>query len=90
VNDALRPSDMYFFEPRLGVAFQPVTMPHTVFHAAFGMFSGPVNYSNYNHVVDIAPFAPALAPAAPSNVPLCSTGGVTAACVPNTGQSITG
>ena len=90
VNDALRSSSMYFFEPRIGVAFQPESMPHTVFHAAFGMFSGPVPYSNYNHVVDIAPFAPALAPAAPSNVPICSSGGVTAKCTPNSGQSITG
>jgi len=90
VNDALRPSDYNFFEPRLGVAFQPKSMPHTVFHAAFGMFSAPVNYSIYNHAVDIAPFAPAFSPAAPSNVPICSTGGVTSACVPDTGQSISG
>ena len=65
-------------------------MPHTSFHAAFGLFSGPVPYSDYNHVVDIAPFAPALAPAAPSNVPICSTGGSTAACAPNTGQAVAG
>ena len=44
-------------------------------------------YSDYNHVVDIAPFATALAPPAPSNIPL-STGG--AACTPNTGQTIAG
>jgi hypothetical protein len=90
VNDALRPSDYNFFEPRIGVAYQPAFLPRTVFHAAFGLFSGPVNYSNYNHAVDIAPFAPTFAPPPPSNVPLCSSGGVTAACTPNTGQVITG
>jgi hypothetical protein len=90
VNDALRPSDYNYFEPRIGVAFQPRSMPHTSFHAAFGMFSAPPNYSIYNHAVDIAPFAPAFSPTAPSNVPICSTGGVTSACIPNTGQSITG
>jgi len=90
VNDALRPSDYHLVEPRIGVAFQPKNFPHTVIHAAFGLFSAPFNYSIYNHAVDIAPFAPAYSPAAPSNVPICSTGGVTSACVPNTGQSITG
>ncbi len=90
VNDALRPSDYNFFEPRLGLAFQPQSMPRTVFHAAFGLFSAPVNYSIYNHAVDIAPFAPAFSPTAPSNVPICSTGGVTSPCVPNSNQTITG
>ena len=90
VDDALRPSSKYFFEPRIGVAYQPRNMPHTSFHAAFGMFSGPVPYSDYNHVVDIAPFATALSPAAPSNVPICSNGVAAASCVPNTGQAIAG
>ena len=40
VNDALRPSSKRFFEPRIGVAYQPPNMPHTSFHAAFGLFSG--------------------------------------------------
>ena len=90
VDNALRPSDKRFFEPRIGVAYQPTSMPHTSFHAAFGMFSAPVPYSDYNHVVDIAPFAPALAPAAPSSVPVCATGGATGTCAPDTGQSVTG
>jgi hypothetical protein len=90
VDDALRPSSKYFFEPRIGVAYQPRNMPHTSFHAAFGMFSGPVPYSDYNHVVDIAPFATAFSPAAPSNVPICSNGVSAASCVPNTGQAIAG
>ena len=90
VNAALRPSSKRLFEPRIGVAYQPTSMPHTSFHAAFGLFTAPVPYSDYNHVVDIAPFATALAPAAPSNVPLCSTGGASAACTPNTGQAVAG
>src|ERR1700677_1157171 len=90
MDAALRPSSKYFFEPRIGAAWQPRNLPHTSFHGAFGMFSAPVPYSDYNHVVDIAPFAPALSPAPPSNVPLCFTGGVSAPCAPNSGQSITG
>ena len=90
VDAALRPSSKYFFEPRVGVAWQPRNLPHTSFHGAFGMFSGPVPYADYNHVVDIAPFATALSPAAPSNVPICTTGGSTASCTPNSGQSVTG
>ena len=90
VDDALRPSSKTFFEPRIGVAWQPKNMTHTSFHGAFGMFSGPVPYSDYNHVVDIAPFATALSPADPSNVAICSTGGTTANCAPNSGQSVSG
>jgi hypothetical protein len=86
----LRPSSMMFFEPRVGVAYQPKNMPRTSFHAAFGMFSAPVPYSDYNHVVDMAPFAPAFSPSAPSNTPICSTGGVVGNCTPNTGQALTG
>jgi len=90
VDDALRPSSKSFFEPRIGIAWQPKSLPHTSFHGAFGMFSGPVPYSDYNHVVDIAPFATALSPSDPSNVPLCSTGGTTGSCTPNSGQTISG
>jgi Carboxypeptidase regulatory-like domain len=83
----LRPGDKAFFEPRLGVAYQPKNLPHTSFHAAFGLFSAPVAYSNYNHTVDLAPFAPTFSPNAPSNSPICNNG---ATCTPNTGQTITG
>jgi hypothetical protein len=83
----LRPSDDKFFEPRVGVAYQPKNMPRTSFHAAFGMFSAPVAYANYNHTVDLAPFAPTFSPPTPSNTPICNGG---ATCTPNTGQTITG
>ncbi len=47
-----------YWEPRLGLAWQPKQLPHTVIHAGFGMFSGPLEYSMYNHAADIAPFSP--------------------------------
>jgi hypothetical protein len=90
MNNGLRPSSIFFFEPRVGIAWQPKNMPRTSFHAALGLFSAPVPYSDYNHVVDMAPFAPAFSPSAPSNTPICSTGGVVGNCTPNTGQAIAG
>jgi hypothetical protein len=33
-------------------------MPHTSFRAGFGLFTGPLPYSAYNHSADIAPFSP--------------------------------
>lgn len=94
VNNALRPSDYHYFEPRISVAYQPRSLPHTAFHAAFGMFSGPVPYSAYNHTADVAPFSPTFAPNAPSNTPICSTGGVQnpngGQCDTNSGETIAG
>jgi len=52
-------NDTYgYWEPRVGLAWQPKSMPKTVFHAGFGMFTGPLEYSMYNHSADIAPFSP--------------------------------
>jgi len=92
VDAALRPSSIYFFEPRVGVAYQPKMLPHTSFHAAFGIFSAPVPYSDYNHVVDMAPFAPAFTPYAPSNTPICynSDSSTSSTCAPNSSQTIAG
>ena len=47
-----------YWEPRLGVAWQPKSMPHTAIHAGFGLFTSPMIYSDYNHTADNAPFAP--------------------------------
>jgi hypothetical protein len=58
VPDTLINSDYSFWQPRIGVAYQPRVLPHTVFHAGFGMFSGPLQYSEYNHAADVAPFSP--------------------------------
>ena len=65
----LRPSNYGYWEPRIGVAYQPSSLPRTSFHAGFGMFTGPVAYSSYNHVADVAPFSPTFSPNAPSNSP---------------------
>jgi Carboxypeptidase regulatory-like domain len=47
-----------YWEPRLGVAWQPKNLPHTAIHAGFGLFTSPMIYSDYNHTADNAPFAP--------------------------------
>src|SRR5271156_437616 len=47
-----------YFEPRLGMAWQPEFLPHTSIRAAFGMFTAPLQYSMYNHTADISPFSP--------------------------------
>lgn len=58
VKDTLINSDYSYFEPRIGLAYQPAALPHTVIHAGFGMFTGPLQYSEYNHAADVAPFSP--------------------------------
>jgi hypothetical protein len=55
---SLMPNSYGYWEPRLGVAWQPKNLPHTVVHAGFGLFTGPLEYSSYNHAADIAPYAP--------------------------------
>jgi hypothetical protein len=44
--------------PRIGIAYQPKALPKTSFRAGFGFFTGPLQYSAYNHTSDIAPFSP--------------------------------
>ena len=94
MNAQLRPSNYGYWEPRIGVAWQPSSLSHTSVHAGFGLFTGPVAYSSYNHVADVAPFAPTLSPNAPSNSPVCSTNGVInpngGQCTPNKGETLTG
>jgi hypothetical protein len=51
-------SDYNYWEPRIGVAWQPKFLHHTVIHAGAGMFTGPLQYSEYNHAADVAPFSP--------------------------------
>ena len=58
VPNSLINSDYSFWEPRIGIAYQPKFLPHTVIHAGFGIFSGPLQYSEYNHAADVAPFSP--------------------------------
>ncbi len=49
-----------YFEPRIGIAFQPRSLPNTSFRAGFGLFTAPLSYSTYNHTADIAPVQPHL------------------------------
>ena len=83
VSDALMPNSEGYWEPRLGLAWQPHELPHTVIHAGFGLFTGPLQYSYYNHAADIAPFSPLYNFYGANKS--CAGG-----CVPNTNQPITG
>ena len=58
VPDTLMNSNYGYWEPRIGVAYQPTFLPMTVIHAGFGIFTGPLQYSEYNHAADVAPFSP--------------------------------
>jgi hypothetical protein len=58
VPNTLMNSDYNYWEPRIGVAWQPKFLHHTVIHAGAGMFTGPLQYSEYNHAADVAPFSP--------------------------------
>jgi hypothetical protein len=59
-----------YWEPRLGVAWQPGFLPNTSIRAAFGMFTAPLQYSMYNHTADISPFSPTFALNGGLNTPL--------------------
>jgi hypothetical protein len=52
------PTTYRYFEPRIGLSWQPERLPHTAIRAGFGLFTGPLPYASYNHVSDLAPFSP--------------------------------
>lgn len=54
----LMPTTYNNWDPRIGIVYQPKFLPHTSFRAGFGIFTGPLQYSDYNHTSDIAPFSP--------------------------------
>jgi len=54
----LMPGSYNNWNPRVGIAYQPKALPKTSFRAGFGIFTGPLQYSAYNHTSDIAPFSP--------------------------------
>ena len=58
VNSALMPTTYGYYQPRVGFSWQPSNLPGTAVRGAFGMFTGPLPYSTYNHTADIAPFSP--------------------------------
>ena len=51
-------SNWYGIAPRLGLAWQPSSLPNTSIRAAFGIFMVPYDYSYYNHIGSTAPFSP--------------------------------
>ncbi len=61
VDSSLLPHDYRQFGPRIGVAWQPQSLPKTAFRGAFGIFYSPLLYSVYNHTADTAPFSPTYA-----------------------------
>src|SRR5271155_4616440 len=58
ISQGLMPNTYNYWEPRLGVAWQPHSLPNTSIRAGFGIFTAPLMYSMYNHTADIAPFSP--------------------------------
>jgi hypothetical protein len=71
IGQGLMPNTyMPYWEPRLGVAWQPEFLPHTSVRAAFGMFTAPLQYSMYNHTADISPFSPTFTLSGTATTPL--------------------
>jgi hypothetical protein len=56
IEDGCMPSDYNVFNPRVGVAWQPSFLPNTSIRAAFGIFSQPLEYNDWNHMGNNAPF----------------------------------
>ncbi len=71
ISDGLMPNSYKaYWQPRVGVAWQPSFLPHTSIRAAFGMFTAPLQYSMYNHTADISPFSPTFGLSDGGNTPL--------------------
>ncbi|MBB6143172.1 hypothetical protein HNQ77_001116 [Silvibacterium bohemicum] len=70
VGGGLMQTTYGYWEPRIGVAWQPKSLPHTSIHAGFGLFTQPMIYSDYNHTADNAPFAPTFNLQGTSSTPL--------------------
>jgi hypothetical protein len=58
LNANLMPTTYKYWEPRLGIAWQPKALPHTSLRAAYGLFTSPLSYVMYNHMALSAPFSP--------------------------------
>jgi hypothetical protein len=58
VGNGLMQTTTAYWEPRLGVAWQPSFLSKTSIRASFGTFTSPLMYSMYNHTADIAPYSP--------------------------------
>ena len=58
VTDSLMAKTYGYFEPRVGIAWQPKSLPKTSIRAGFGLFDAPLPYSAYGHTSEVAPFSP--------------------------------
>jgi hypothetical protein len=58
IGGGLMASTYGYWEPRLGIAWQPKSLPKTSVRVGFGLFTSPMIYSAYNHTADNSPFAP--------------------------------
>jgi len=88
IGSTLMPVTTGYWEPRVGFSWQPERLKHTVIHAGFGLFTGPLQYSMYNHAADIAPFSPLYNIYGSSAS--CTSGGVSATCAAGADQVIDG
>ena len=71
ISDGLMPNTYKaYWEPRVGLAWQPSFLRNTSVRAAFGMFTAPLQYSMYNHTADISPFSPTFGLNGGTNTPL--------------------
>jgi hypothetical protein len=58
VSASLMPNSYGYYQPRVGLNWQPSFSPHTAIRAGFGLFTGPMVYSDMNHAANMAPFSP--------------------------------
>ncbi len=58
ISKALMPNSYGYYQPRVGLAWQPSMLKNTSVRAGFGLFTGPLQLSVYNHTSDISPFSP--------------------------------
>lgn len=59
-----------YWEPRVGVAWQPNALPRTSFHIGFGMFTAPQIISSDDHSTENSPFSPTFTLNGTSTTPL--------------------
>ena len=68
VSTSLRPSGYSYFDPRIGVAWQPSFLHNTSLRAAIGLFQAPLLFSDYAHTPEVSPFDPVYTfPGSPSS-----------------------
>jgi hypothetical protein len=61
VTNTGMPSNYNYFNPRVGIAWQPKALPNTSIRSAFGMYSTPLQYAAWNPASNNAPFSPTYA-----------------------------